>query len=68
MLALVIFGILITTKQPFYLFIGYSLGASLMALGGVTEIFFDVNAETQKGRNCRALKGFNGVIKKETRP
>ncbi|ARM74817.1 MFS transporter [Acidianus manzaensis] len=40
-----IFGALIATKQPLFLFYGYLLGAGLMAAAGVVEILFGVNAE-----------------------
>lgn len=40
-----IFGTLIATKQPLFLFYGYLLGAILIASAGIVEIFFGVNAE-----------------------
>jgi MFS family permease len=44
-LAPYIFGLLIQTQSVRNVFLGYLLGAFLMILGGVTEIFFGVDSE-----------------------
>ncbi|WP_287950647.1 MFS transporter [Acidiplasma sp.] len=40
-----LFGILIASKSPFSLSMGYLLGASLMVISGIVEIFLGVKAE-----------------------
>jgi MFS family permease len=53
-LAPYLFGLLIQTRTSSAVFLGYLVGAFLMILGGITEIFFGVDSERRSLENVAA--------------